>query len=101
MIPGEIDSNYNKLLRHASFGKVLELAAALKQQQSQLAAVAQGQAEPLATVTQQASTTRKKVKLESNGSSHPQNIGGDRELEFDSAAELIRTTFSSVVCIRL
>ena len=92
MVPGEIDSNYNKLLRHASFGKVLELAAALKHQQSQLAAVAQGQAEPLAGVSQQASTTRKKVKLESDGSSHPQNIHGDRESEFDSAAELIRTT---------
>jgi len=92
MVPGEIDSNYNKLLRHASFGKVLELASALKQQQSQLAAVAQGQAEPLAGVSQQAPTTSKKVKLESDGSSHSQNIGWDRELEFDSAAELIRTT---------
>jgi len=92
MVPGEIDSNYNKLLRHASFGKVLELASALKQQQSQLAAVAQGQAEPLAGVSQQAPTTRKKIKLESDGSSHPQGVRGDRELEFDSAAELIRTT---------
>lgn len=102
-------SDFDNFIRHADFGKILELAGALKDQQAKLAAICQGQLDQQghhhATAPRTPVPSRKRAKKEGTEAASPFGTEGEAPYparqhhqacvkpdpsSFDAAAELIR-----------
>ena len=93
-----MSDEFQKLIRHEGFPKVLELAASLKQQNNQLAILTSGGQEDQSNGgTSIPTRLQKKKKIESNGplqADGKQSAHSGDNTSFDSAAELIRVGFN-------